>query len=381
MNPKYIFTIALIMALGGYLLLKPPNMSRDSGVEDQLDMARAMIGPDWPQLPASKTTTAGDIYLQNLEGQIESLQRRIEFRADEKWIVRLALLRYHRFQIIGDIKDAEAARGLLARAWHSSAGPRLGAAYARVLIGFHEFEEADSVLRMAESAGGQETEIMELRSSLARVRGESVVENIGPDTIDESFAPLALVTLAADLAANGKPAAATRALKAAQDRYSDTSPYTLSWIHVQQGIIFLQYRDYSSARLFFAAAVQRFPGYTLAAEHLAETELALENFESAARLYREVVARSGHPEFYHQLAKAERFLGNGDDANRYDSLAASGYEELVGEHPRMWADHAARYYIDIGERDAAVALASLNLEQRGDRRAEELLATARECCR
>jgi TolA-binding protein len=371
----------LIVVPGGYLLLEAPAIREVAKMGDELEQARAMIGPQWPQLTTGRATTSGEIYLENLNGQIESLERRRLVEIDERWIARLALLRYHRFQISGDIEDAEAARKRLSEAWEQGAGTRLAVAYARVLIGFHEFEKADSVLRAAEEAGGQESAVLELRNSLARVRGEATAVTGEAESIDESLAPVVLVGMAADLAAHGWPAAASRALKLAQDRYVDTSPYTLAWIHVQQGIIFLDHKDYASARLFFAAAHQRFPGYTLAAEHLAETELALGHFEAAARLYRAVVANSGHPEFYHQLAKAERALGNTASANRHATLAAEGYQELVRKHPRMYADHAARYYIEIGEREPAVELASLNLSQRGDGRAKELLATARECCR
>jgi hypothetical protein len=61
--------------------------------------------------------------------------------------------------------------------------------------------------------------------------------------------------------------------------------------------------------------------------------------------------------------------------------AEVGYRELVERYPLMYADHATLYYIDIGARDKAVELATLNLAQRQSPQAEELLATARECCR
>jgi len=380
MKAKLVSTMAVALAIFGVLILAAPVIRDHTRVMNELEQARAMIGPDWPELASARVTTAGDIYLENLDGQITAIERRLARRGDDRLLAHLAMLRYHRFQVSGNLEDAEAARRILSEAWEHGDRPSLAAARARVLIGFHEFDEAESVLRLAEEAGVSKASILELRDSLARVRGKSDTA-AGDRPINEALAPVALVGMAADLEASGRPVAASQVLKAAQDRYLDTSPYTLAWIHVQQGIVFLNLEDYPSARLFFAAAYQRFPEYTLAAEHLAETELALGNFEEAAQLYRVVAERSGHPEFYHQLSKAERALGRETEVRKLEERARAGYGDLLEKYPRMYADHAARYYIDVGERESALALASLNLSQRNDPMARELMATARECCR
>ena len=382
MKAKHVYLTALSLALVGLLALAVPRLIERAQLGEEVDQARALIGSDWPQLVAARPTTSGEIYLANLDGQVEALRLRLARGADDRLLARLALLRYHRFQITGDIREAEAARQILSEAWNDDAGPELATAYARVLIGFHEFDQADAVLSSVEAAGGAEDPVAELRDSLARIRGKAWTDEPGqPLPAENTLAPATRAGQAADLAANGQPAAAASLLKAVQDSYNDTSPYTLAWIHVQQGIIFLGLEDYGSARVFFSAAYQRFPQYTLAAEHLAETELALGHFEAAAALYRTVAERSGHPEFYHQLSKAERALGNEAAAKRFESLALEGYEALVEKYPRMYADHAARYYIDIGAREPALALANLNLAQRNDPMARALLVTARECCR
>lgn len=243
-------------------------------------------------------------------------------------------------------------------------------------MGFHEFDEALKALEQAEKNGAATDQIEAIRSAIFKALGSFETKQA-----DASPTPENLVLLASAWREEGRPDQASELLRSAQDLYSDSSPFTLAWIHVQQGIVFLENEDYTFARHFFAAAHERFPQYTLAAEHLAETELALGNHERAAKLYREVVARSEHPEFYHQLSRAESMLGNHARAHEAAMLARQGYDQLVDRYPLMFTDHAVGYYIDMGERETAVKLAELNLAQRGNESAEMLLATARECCR
>ena len=356
----------------------------DSARSIQLDEARSLIAADWPLLQADWPTTDGQIYLENLDGQIATLQKRLRISREAKFVSQLALLRYHRFQVTGEIAEAEAALGLAGEGAASAQSADAHLAYAAILLGFHEFDAANAALdaaalHAAAFNGGNDREIARLRKAVAKAQGKSVPAEQAP-VRELALTPAELVVVANDRLQSGRLAEASRLLRQAQDRYQDSGPYVLAWIHVQQGIVFLQHEDYASARLFFAAAHQRFPQFTLAAEHLAETELALGNFEVAAALYREVAERSGHPEFFHQLSVAQRALGDIELAEASAKRAQEGYRQLIERHPLMYADHAVHYYMDIGERDEAVRLASLNFDKRPDSAAETLLATARACC-
>lgn len=368
---------AIVVTTWFFLALGGNNESHTT--ENTLDQARSTIGPGWPVQRKQRATTGGSIYLANLDGQIEVLRRRLHSNSDSSTKYRLAQLLYHRFQVVGQLNDAEEALNLLT----SDSSDRSVATLllnASVFIGFHEFERAGQVLDEAVLAGASQTDVDPLRLSISRSLGKAMPLTETQDVSPTSLSPSDLVSRAAAWRDQGRPDRAVELLRQAQNVYTDSSPFTLAWIHVQAGIVFLEAEDYASARIFFAAAHQRFPQYTLAAEHLAETELALGNYEVSARLYREVVRNSGHPEFYHQLSKAEMMLGEVTLANDSASKARQGYRELVEAYPLMFADHAVNYYIDIGARENAVSLATLNLAQRGDERSRDLLATARECC-
>jgi TolA-binding protein len=372
-----IFVCAAIAAVG---TLSAAALLERSEPAERLEAARAMIGPAWPLGPERRASTDGGIYLGNLNGQIQALQARVTQRPDDASVARLALLLYHRFQIEGRLSDAEESRELIGEAAAGQHAAGIDLAQARILLAFHDFEETADAIDAAEQNGASAAEVLDLRRTLARARGLSVPETSEAQTMTVT-SPSELVMLASEMRNQERPDQASRLLKAAQDIYADSAPYVLAWIHVQQGIVFLDQEDYRSANLFFKAAYRRFPQYTLAAEHLAETELALGNAARAAELYRLVIERSGHPEFMHQLAAAERGLGNVETALALAEQAEAAYRELVERYPLMYADHATLYYIDIGARDKAVELATLNLAQRQSPQAEELLATARECCR
>jgi len=342
---------------------------------DYLAQARAMTGPGWPVSTGQRPTTSGAIYLANLNGQIAELKRLNASQAENRFAPELAKLLYHRFQLTGRLEDAESAL-LLISGDSQKSHANADLISARILMGFHEFDKALLALEQAEKNGAPKTETAAVRRAVSGAQGADIQSKS-----DVSPTPENLVSQAAAWVEQGRPDKASELLRMAQDQYIDSSPFTLAWIHVQQGIIFLDNQDYATARQFFAAANERFPQYTLAAEHLAETELALGNHEVAAILYRNVVEQSEHPEFYHQLSRAEILLGNKEESQQAALLAQQGYDQLTEEYPLMFADHAVGYYIDIGDRATAISLAETNLEQRQNRSAKLLLATARECCR
>jgi len=342
-----------------------------------LDQARAVVGVDWPQDSAARPTTSGDIYLANLESQIAALQQRLARRSDDISVTRLALARYHRFQVVGLLEDAEKARSLLSTASGRPHSPVVDLAYAEVLLGFHEFTRAYAALETASNNDADSASVARMRRALNRATGHTPSGDEHTTVFTESLqTPVALVTQAAQLIERGHAAEATNLLKAAQDSYHDSAPYLLAWIQVQQGIVFLRYRDFATAHIFFAAAHQRFPQYAVATEHLAETELALGNHRIAIDLYRHVATQTGNPEFYYRLASAERALGDFAASEMHERQAREGYEVLLASHPLMYADHAARYYMEIDEVETALDLAQQNFVVRQDIRARTLLLEA-----
>lgn len=141
----------------------------------------------------------------------------------------------------------------------------------------------------------------------------------------------------------GRLEEADRLFSKAQAVYNDTSPVTLSWLHVQHGVAFLRNRMLEKALRFFKAAHERLPRYFLATEHLAETHYRLGHYQRAAELYRQVSQQTRNPVFYAQLAKAEQALGNEGAAQRAEAKARVGFEAWLYEHPQAAWQHAAEF--------------------------------------
>lgn len=346
-------------------------------VQAELETIHRDIGPDWPAGVQSIATTPGEVYLGNLNGQIHVLERKTA-RLDgtgAKMIAqgRLAVLLYHRFRVEGRLADAERARRLMhevVSADGSNPSDRL--IYARILLGFHDFDGALEQVEAARAAGAVSGDADAVSEAVHRAM--KLPEEPGSHPDSDGY--ITAVQRAAVEIEHGRLSRATDLLRRAQELYRDTSPFPLAWIHVQQGVALLRAGDHEGARTFFAAAHERMPEYYVATEHLAETEGLLGNAERAARLYRDVTAQNDQPLFWHGLAGAEAALGNEAAAADAARRAKAGYEALLARHPVMYADHAIGFYIEIGQPERALELAQLNYRYRKDVAARLALAEA-----
>lgn len=331
----------------------------------------------WPADQAVLPTTAGDIYLGNLEARIGVVEAMRQRAPDAANAAALAGLLYHRYRIRGALADAERAFEL-ADAALAVAVPDADAYRLRATLrsGFHRFPEAAADLDAAQAAGAAEEQLRPARLDLALSLGryEALKEafaaacaNLGDD-----FDTLAFHAHLREL--RGDLAGAGALYVRAQDAYADSSPVGLAWLYVQQGAALLDAGELARARTFFEAARERLPGYTLATEHLAETEALLGNVERARVLYREVIADSGDPAFIDALAKLEAAAGHDALAARLAARARAGWERRLARHPQAFAAHAIDYFIEQGEPARALALAHDNLAIRRD--IDSLLALA-----
>jgi tetratricopeptide (TPR) repeat protein len=350
-----------------------------SAVTGSADVTAAisLVSSNWPATTEVLSTTRGDIYLSNLDSQIQVLEHRIATTQQIPARVSLAGLLYHRFQLLGRIADADRARSLLQQAMEQDLlGPGEMLGYARILSGLHEFDAAQDVIDAAATRGAKPADINQASDQvLASRRLPSPLAL----PLTDSAAPadyLAAVQQSAVLLEQGELFEASRLLQVAQDKYQDSSPFPLAWIHLQQGVAFLRYQQYEQARVFFAAAHERLPQYYLATEHLAETEALLGNWQQAAELYRQVSAQTGQPAFWHGLQLAEQELGDAAAALAAGQRADEDYRQLLAQYPLTFADHAVGYFIDTGREQKALELAELNFANRQDVYAHLALAEA-----
>jgi hypothetical protein len=331
----------------------------------------------WPISTRYYRTTSAEIYLGNLDARVATLERRVQAGHRDR-AEALASQLYHRYKLRGRLQDADRATALLAehaaQGWLSPGGMVL---YAIALSGLHRFDEADQWLQRAREAGAKPEEWRDVAADILVARGDYRALATDIEASAEPTADFYALAHRADLRLlQGDLAGAERHYLAAQALYRDSSPVPLAWLHTQMGIGYLRFGRIEDARRFFAAAVERLPGYYLAEEHLAECETQLGQFDAARERYLQVIEQTGNPEFSAALAGLEREAGNLQRAEQLVAEAKQGYEALLARLPGAYAQHAAEFYIETGDAKRAYTLARKNAELRSDVGSMILLANA-----
>lgn len=330
--------------------------------------AAASTALPWPAPPSALPTTAGEVYLGNLDGRIESLQRVLATAPTPSLQVALAGALYHRYRIVADLADAEAALELLDRAIAQAPRDRQALQLrATVRAGFHRFDAANADLDAAQAAGATPASLADARREIALATGR--YDALAPDLAQSESVEGGLYELAfrGNLRLlQGDLAGAGRQFERAQAQATDSSPVPLAWLHLQQGIALLRAGKPEDANRWFRSAHERLPGYTLATEHLAETEVLLGRLDAARPLYQDVIARTGSPEFLHALARLEARAGHARDAERLEARADATWTAWLARQPSAFAQHAIAFYLDRGRPDEALRLARGNIALRQD---------------
>lgn len=354
-----------------------PSMTAGSTVSEPTSLQPPRPEEIWPISTRYYRTTSADIYLGNLDARIATLEKRVAAGHSDR-SEALAGQLYHRYKVGGRLEDADRATALLegraAGNWLTPSGMVL---YAITLSGLHRFEEASNWLQKARAAGAKPEEWRDVAADISVARGDYAALANDLATSAEPVADFHALAHRADLRLlQGDLAGAERHYLAAQTQYRDTNPVPLAWLHTQMGIAYLRHGRIEDARRFFAAAVDRLPGYYLAEEHLAECETLLGQFDEARARYQRVIEQTGNPEFHAALAGLEREAGNTELAVALDAKAKLGYEDLLAKLPSAYAQHAAEFFIETGEPQRAYALAQENARLRSDVGSLILLATS-----
>lgn len=327
-------------------------------------------------LPLRGPTTNSDAATHNLTRQIEHLEeRRSAGTLSLSDGVQLSALHQQRAQFQGTLVDFERATAIaeelvldhpdVAMAW---------VARARVRSRLHRFDEALSDLSEAAGLGGN-----------VEAERTAILEAIRPtDETLEGLRALAenrrafdtLSALASALGRRGAFDEAEQLYLEAYALYRDVSPFIVSWIEFQHGLLHERRGDFAGARISWARAEARLSSFSYAAAHLAEIEATEASVGEAVQLVERALALSGDPEHAAQLSS---LLMDRDPprAEALLELARAGFSERVRRHPLAYADHAARFWLGIGQDPATgLELAKLNRSVRSGPEAEGLLAQA-----
>jgi hypothetical protein len=120
------------------------------------------------------------------------------------------------------------------------------------------------------------------------------------------------------------------------------------------------------------------PQHLPARGHRAEVALAGGQLDLALALITPLLDTSDDPEYRATYAEILAARGERDAAAREAERAAAAYELLLARRPEAYADHAAAFFLGLGNRpELALDLALANWKVRNTPRSRRLLARAR----
>jgi tetratricopeptide (TPR) repeat protein len=324
--------------------------------------------------------TSGRIAVANLSASIEGLEHRRAAGADHEELLALSELLFVRGDLLGRIADHDRAESVAEEAAASS--PDSAAALgirARLAERFHRFEEAHALLDRALSAGGASLEIHAMRTALFQATGKfrealALRQRLAAD--DPGIQTIgALATLLAEM---DQWAAAESLYAKALEADDGVSPVPCAQLLFEWGVGAMRRGDFTRAEEIFVSLEAILPVHVPGRGHRAEVALARGQLEIAAALVEPLLETSDDPEYRATYAEILAARGEHLAAVSEAEHAAAVYERLLARRPEAYADHAAAFFMGIGNRpQRAVDLARANRKLRDTPRSRNLLARAR----
>ena len=249
---------------------------------------------------------------------------------------------------------------------------------ARLAERFHRFDEANALLDQALAAGYPRQEIDVEKAALLQATGqysEALVlrERLAKD--NPSIQTLgALATLLAEM---DQWAAAEECYASALDADEGTSPIPCGQLLFEWGVSAMRRGDLDRAEEIFVELDAILPQHVPGRGHRAEVALARGQLDLAAALITPLLEISDDPEYRATYAEILAARGDSQSCDSEAERAAAAYELLLARRPEAYADHAAAFFMGIGNRpQLAVDLASANFKLRDTPRSRKLLDRA-----
>ncbi len=322
--------------------------------------------------------TSGRIAIANLSASIDSLERRRVEAATFEDLLALSKLLFLRGDLLGRIADHDRAELIATGA--SAMSPDAGSAFyirSRLAERFHRFDEANALLDQAVAYGYPAEEVDPERAALLHATGRYDEARVLRERLaQESPGIHTLGALGSLLAESGQWAAAEMTYEAAIDADEGTSPIPCGQLLFEWGVSAMRRGDLDRAETIFTELDAILPQHVPGRGHRAEVALARGQLDVAAALITPLLEIADDPEY--RAIYAEILAANGDAKGTSEAeRAAAGYERLLERRPEAYADHAAAFYMGIGNRpQRAVELSRANRKLRDTPRARGLLAKA-----
>ena len=323
--------------------------------------------------------TSGRIALGNLSASIDSLERRRSASATIEELLALSKLLFVRGDLLGRVADHDRAELIACDAIALAPGTA-SALYirARLAARFHRFEEASTLLDKALAAGYRRQDVDTEKAALLQATGRyGAALNLRQRMAKHAPTIHTLGALASLLAEMGEWRAAEERYAAALDADEGLSPIPCAQLMFEWGVSAMRRRELERAEEIFSELGAILPEHVPARGHRAEVALARGQLDAALALVRPLLEISDDPEYRGTYAEILVARGEREAAFAEAQRAAAAYDALLARRPEAYADHAASFFMGVGNRpQLAVDLARANWKLRDTPRSRRLLAKA-----
>ncbi len=248
---------------------------------------------------------------------------------------------------------------------------------AEVDLALHRFVDAEAAIDRASNLGAPPDTITARRVTLltATGRGAEVLPAVEARAKENpDFATL--TQLAGVYESLGDKVRSEAAFTDALKAYTDVSPFAVAWVQFELAMLAVD-SDPTRAVALFEEALFYLPSYVSARTDRAGAMAAAGNVDGAIAALMELSAAVDDPEPAGLLASLLIERGRANEAVKWRERAREGFEALLARHRQAFADHAAEFYLRVGEPDRALPLAEANLANRDTPRSRSLVEQAR----
>jgi tetratricopeptide (TPR) repeat protein len=322
--------------------------------------------------------TSGRIAVANLSTVIASLELDRAERASFHNLVALSTFLFLRGDLLGRIADHNRAE-LVATEAIALSPDESNALFIRAQLAgrFHRFEEAGALLIQALAAGYPRQKIDMENAAMLQAMGqyrEALVLRQRLTQVEPGIHTLG--ALASLLAEMDEWSAAETCYAAALDADRGVSPFPCGQLLFEWGVSAMRRGELERAEAILAELDAVLPAHVPGRGHRAEVALARGDLDVAVALIAPLLAISDDPEYHAIYAEILAVRGEGEAAREADRAAAA-YDLLLARRPEAYADHAAAFFMGVGNRpQLAIDLALANRCQRDTPRSRSLLTRA-----
>lgn len=310
------------------------------------------------------------------------------------WMGRVATELIRRAQLTGDYQNYAEAQKLLDSAFAvapKGSGPLL--TRAGLNFSLHRVAAVEPDLAQAEKSVNVQkptkARIMGLRADVhlhsgrysEALQGYQAADDMRP-THKSAF------RLARYYWLTGNYESAERWLDKAESRLPGKAPHLRAWTHLQRGIMDLDRNRLDDAMGHYRDGDALFSGWWLIEEHVAEIDTLQGRIEKAEKSYRDLIERTGDPEFMSALGDLLVGRAEGDakaaaalkaEAEEWDNKARAAHLARLELLPEASWGHAVGYFLGSdkpGDAAKALELATANHDTRPSSEAKVWLAQA-----